>query len=211
MTEPCWLASPGCSIMELVVPRSALVIADVAKAAHEPAVDAWPRTGGAVRAAAGRVVLRRGAPAGVRGGLLRITRRNAGVRRGSEERVLRRVRGEPRRPRLRVGESLSGVADAVPVVAGPGRGLPVPDEPGREAGSPVTNDPGYAGWAVASWLLTAGGQPPGGWPRMFWPWGTGPGSCRAGCPATGSAAGPAGDSGGADDGGGHVPGLCRGV
>jgi hypothetical protein len=35
-------------------------------------------------------------------------------------------------------------------------GLPEPDEPTLEAGSPVTNDPGCGGWAVASWLLTVG-------------------------------------------------------
>src|SRR6185369_10758303 len=43
---------------------------------------------------------------------------------------------------------------------------PLPD-PALEAGSPVTNDPGCGGWAVASGLLTAAGQPPGGWPGMF--------------------------------------------
>jgi hypothetical protein len=57
-----------------------------------------------------------------------------------------------------------------PVMTGPVLGMPAPGEPARETGSPVTNDPGCGGWAVASWLLTAGGQPPGGW--------TGPGSCR---------------------------------
>jgi hypothetical protein len=93
--------------------------------------------------------------AGVRGGLLRITRRNAGVQRGSEERVLRRVRGEPRRSRLRARGNLSEVAAAAPVMASAVLGLPAPDGPALEAGSPVTNDPGSGGWAVASWLLTA--------------------------------------------------------
>jgi hypothetical protein len=106
--------------MELVVPSGALLIADVAKAAHEPAVDALPGTGGAIRTAAGQIVLHRGARADVRGGLLRITRRNAGVQRGGEERVLR-VRGEPWRPRLRVRESLSRAATAVPRDAQPRR------------------------------------------------------------------------------------------
>jgi hypothetical protein len=84
------------------------------------------------------------------------------------------------RPCLR--ESLSGVAAAVPVVADPMLGLPAPDEPAPYPGSPVTNDPGCGGWAVASCILTAAGQPPGGWPGMFWPGVTGPGRCRSGCP-----------------------------
>jgi len=69
----------------------------------------------------------------------------AGVRRAGEERALRRVRDEPWRSRLRVRESLSGVAAAVPVVAGPVLSLPAPDEPALATGSPVTDDPGAAG------------------------------------------------------------------
>jgi len=51
-----------------------------------------------------------------------------------------------------------------------------------QAGSPVTNDPGCVGSAVASWLLTADAQPPGGWPGLSWPSVTGPGGCRASSP-----------------------------
>ncbi len=105
-------------------------------------------------------------------------------------------------------ESLSEVAAAAPVMASPVLGLPAPGGPTLEAGSPVTNDPGSGGWAVASWLLTAA-------------WAGGPACSGHGSPArvaagpavpaTGSAADPAGDIGGADDGSGHVSGLCRGV
>ena len=51
-----------------------------------------------------------------------------------------------------------------------------------QAESPVTNDPGCVGSAVASWLLTADAQPPGGWPGLSWPSVTGPGGCRASSP-----------------------------
>jgi hypothetical protein len=60
-----------------------------------------------------------------------------------------------------VRESLGEVAAAAPVMASLVLGLPAPDGPALEAGSPVTNDPRSGGWAVASWLLTAAWQPPG--------------------------------------------------
>jgi hypothetical protein len=42
-------------------------------------------------------------------------------------------------------ESLSEVAAAAPMMASPVPGLPAPDGPALEAGSPVTNDPGSGG------------------------------------------------------------------
>jgi hypothetical protein len=90
-------------------------------------------------------VLHRGARAGVRGGLLRITRRNADVQRGGEERVPRRVPYEPRRSRLRARESLSEVAAAAPVMASPVLGLPAPGGPALEAGHPSRIIRGPAG------------------------------------------------------------------
>jgi hypothetical protein len=74
------------------------------------------------------------------------------------------------RSRLRVRESLSGVAAAVPVMADPVPGLPAPDEPALKAGSPVTNDPGCGGRAVASWLLTAAGSRLAGGPACSGQW-----------------------------------------
>ena len=91
--------------------------------------------GGAIRTAAGQVVLHRGTRADVRGGFLHIIRRKAGVQRGGQERVLR-TRGEPWRPRLRVRESLSMVATAVPVMTSPGAGPACAGPAG--AGSRVT-------------------------------------------------------------------------
>jgi hypothetical protein len=144
------------------------------------------------------------ARAGVRGGLLRITRRNADVQRGGEESVLRRVLGEPRRSRLRARESLSEVAAAAPVMASPVLSLPAPGGPALEAGSPVTNDPGSGGWAVASWLLTAA-------------WAAGPACSGHGSPArvaagptvpaTGSAAGKPGRHRASCSGGEHAKGV----
>ena len=58
---------------------------------------------------------------------------NAGVQRGGAERVLRRVRGEPRRSRLSAREGLSEVAAAAPVMASAVLGLPAPDGPALEA------------------------------------------------------------------------------
>jgi hypothetical protein len=93
----------------------------------------------------GQVVLHRGARAGVRGGLLRITRRNADVQRGGEERVLRRVPGEPRWSRLRARESLSEVAAAAPVMASPVLGLPASDGRRWKPGHPSRMIRGPAG------------------------------------------------------------------